>query len=332
MVIASAAKSDVGQVREKNEDSFLINAELGLYVVADGMGGHLGGQMASQLAVSGIEASLRASQPGAAAAEPTVGGAAAALAAQAASPVSRDARADAPATAADGAATAVPGGAGAGDEVGLASGGDAAAPGEVAALPPGAAGEPVPGGAAAARRLAEAVRAACGAIYDRAQADQALAGMGTTVTAVLVFGPWAVVAHVGDSRCYLRRGNQLTQITDDHSLVNEQMKAGLLSRDQARSSRLKNIITRSVGFERDVAVDTIALGLLPGDCLLLCSDGLINMVEDEEIAACLASVELQAAPARLVEMANARGGDDNITVICLQVGAEAEAPPGEPLR
>ena len=247
MQIRSAGKSDVGRVREKNEDSFLVSDELGLFVVADGMGGHLGGQMASSLAVK------------------TIG------------EVIGNRRSELEAAPAD-------------------------EPLETVSVP---------------RILADAVRAACSTIYDTAQHDPELQGMGTTVTAMVVRGPRAFIAHVGDSRCYLQRGTRVIQITDDHSLVNEQIKAGLITREQARSSRLKNIITRSVGFERDVAVDTFALPVQPNDRFLLCSDGLANFVDDTEIGLALASMPIDDVPLKLIELANERGGDDNITVVCL---------------
>ncbi|RYF09189.1 MAG: Stp1/IreP family PP2C-type Ser/Thr phosphatase [Deltaproteobacteria bacterium] len=255
MLIRAASQSDVGQVREQNEDSLLVREDLGLFVVADGMGGHVGGKMASSLAVETIATQLAACV---------------------------DQLDEPPQTSLD--ASVVP------------------------------------------RLLANAVRAACSTIYERAQAEPALHGMGTTVTALLIHHERAFIAHVGDSRCYVQRGERIMQVTDDHSLVNEQIKAGLLSREQARQSRLKNIITRSVGFERDVAVDTFTLAIRPDDRFLLCSDGLINMVDDQEIGATLAAHSLDTVPQRLVEMANARGGDDNITVVCVQSCAQAAAP------
>lgn len=247
MRIRSAAMTDVGRVREKNEDSHVVADDLGLYVVADGMGGHLGGQRASSLAVNTVVQSVTSNHQ---------------------------------------------------------------------ALLEGAAVEPLES-SPVPRLLADAVRAACSAIYEAAQAEPELQGMGTTVTALFVGASRAFIAHVGDSRCYLQRSDRIIQVTDDHSLVNEQIKAGLLTREQGRQSRLKNIITRSVGFERDVAVDTFAVPLQQGDKLLMCSDGLANFVDDTEIGLALATLPLEEVPARMVSLANERGGDDNITVICL---------------
>jgi protein phosphatase len=158
---------------------------------------------------------------------------------------------------------------------------------------------------------------ACSTIYRHAQDDPELSGMGTTCTALLVRADRAFIAHVGDSRCYLQRGDKIIQITDDHSLVNEQIKAGLITREQARASRLKNIITRSVGFEKDVAVDTFALPMTVGDRILMCSDGLANFVDDTEIGLALATLSLDEVPRKMVDLANERGGDDNITVVCV---------------
>jgi CP family cyanate transporter-like MFS transporter len=142
---------------------------------------------------------------------------------------------------------------------------------------------------------------------------------GTTVTAALVAGDATFVAHVGDSRCYLGRGEQIFQISEDHSLVNEQLKAGAITEEEARSSRFRNIITRSVGFEEQVLVDVMGLQVKPGDTLVLCCDGLSNLVDDVEIGRIATSEPLAEAPEKLVALANERGGDDNITVIVVKI-------------
>jgi protein phosphatase len=123
---------------------------------------------------------------------------------------------------------------------------------------------------------------------------------------------------VGDSRAYLIRGDMIQQISEDHSLVNEQIKAGMITPEEAKHSRYKNIITRSVGFEEDVQVDVMGLMLELGDVFVLCSDGLANMVEDEELRDIVRGTALEETPKKLVELANERGGDDNITVIVVQ--------------
>jgi protein phosphatase len=142
--------------------------------------------------------------------------------------------------------------------------------------------------------------------------------MGTTVTVALVDGRTAYVAHVGDSRCYLLREGRIYQVSEDHSLVNEQLKAGAISADEAKHSRFKNIITRSVGFEQEVQVDLLGLELQPGDAVVICCDGLSNLVEDPEILRTVEESDIGDAPGRLVALANERGGDDNITVIVLR--------------
>jgi len=170
-----------------------------------------------------------------------------------------------------------------------------------------------------------AVEAACKAIYGAAQEDPSLAGMGTTVTAALLVGRSAFVAHVGDSRCYLLRNGRIFQISEDHSLVNEQLKSGAITEEEARQSRFRNIITRSVGFEEEVQVDVVGMEVEPGDALLICCDGLSNMITDAEILEVVTGTRLAEAPERLVALANERGGDDNITVIVVQVDGTARS-------
>ncbi len=171
----------------------------------------------------------------------------------------------------------------------------------------------------AANLLSDAMRGACHRVYLESMADVSLHGMGTTATALLVHGDHAYVAHVGDSRCYLLRNNEILQLTEDHSLVNEQMKAGLITAEQARQSRFRNIITRSIGFEHDVDVDMAALQIYTNDAFLLCTDGLTTLVTDEEIKSVMAENYLNAVPQSLVDLANHRGGDDNITAIIVYV-------------
>jgi protein phosphatase len=125
------------------------------------------------------------------------------------------------------------------------------------------------------------------------------------------------VAHVGDSRCYLARRDRIYQVTEDHSLVNEQLKAGAITPDEARHSRFRNIITRSVGFESDVAVDLMGIDLEAGDRIVVCCDGLSNMVEDSEILEIVSTVPLESSPKALIDLANDRGGDDNVTVVVI---------------
>jgi protein phosphatase len=250
MHISARGQTDVGRKRDHNEDSFVVDRDLGLFVVADGMGGHAGGGTASSLAVKTIRQRIQTAH----AANPHLFEAPASLEE---SPIREVLRA--------------------------------------------------------------AVEDACHAIFQAALGDPALAGMGTTVTAALVIAANAFVAHVGDSRCYLVRRGRIYQVSEDHSLVNEQLKAGAITADEARHSRFRNIITRSVGFEADVAVDMMGVEVEPGDRLLVCCDGLSNLVDDAEILEVVAASPLEAAPRRLIELANDRGGDDNITVIIIHV-------------
>jgi protein phosphatase len=251
MKVVSAGLTDVGRKRNHNEDSFLIDDELQLYVVADGMGGHAGGGTASRIAVETIDKELRRA---------------------------RESR-DNPFV---------------------------STPNLQDALLPDA--------------LRTAVERACLAIFTTAQEDPRLSGMGTTVISLVVRDNQAFFAHVGDSRAYLIRGPLIQQVSEDHSLVNEQIKAGMITPEEAKHSRYKNIITRSVGFEEEVQVDVMGVVAEPGDVFLLCSDGLANMVEDRELLeAVQATANLADVPKRLIDLANERGGDDNITVIVVQV-------------
>jgi protein phosphatase len=169
------------------------------------------------------------------------------------------------------------------------------------------------------QQLRQAMISAGTAIFEAAQSDPDLAGMGTTLTALLFQGPRAFVTHVGDSRAYLYRDGKVLQLTDDHSWVHEQVKAGLLTEYEARESRFRHIITRSVGFEREVQVDGEIWPVQAGDCFLLCSDGLSNNVDDGDLQRILSAHFYCDVPRLLVELANDRGGDDNITVVLIHV-------------
>src|SRR5882672_8514121 len=213
--------------REHNEDSWLINEDLGLHVVCDGMGGHAGGETASRLAVQTIERELLGARM----------------------------RSDDPFASAAALAEA-----------------------------------PVAGA------LREAIEGACAAVYRTSKANPELQGMGTTCIALLLQGEIAILGHVGDSRAYAVREGEVVQLTDDHSLVNEQVRAVLLD---------------LIGFETK-----------PGDRYLLCSDGLSNLVDNEEIGAqLLRHDDPDRACRALVDLANERGGDDNITVIVIHRAA-----------
>ena len=149
--------------------------------------------------------------------------------------------------------------------------------------------------------------------------NETMSGMGTTMVLVTIVGHYAYVANVGDSRLYLVDENKISQITKDHSLVEEMVRMGEISRDDARNHPDKNIITRALGAGRDVDVDFFDVRLTPGDILLLCSDGLSNMVPDEDIRQVIRTSEtLEETGRRLVSMANDNGGRDNIAVVLVE--------------
>jgi protein phosphatase len=154
-------------------------------------------------------------------------------------------------------------------------------------------------------------------IFDRAQKEPTLSGMGTTVTAAVSDGERLLIAQIGDSRAYLIRSPHLWQITEDHSLVQEQVRAGLISLERARSHQYKNVITRSLGNEAVVQIDIFSRDMLPGEQYILCSDGLTGHVNDRDIIETIqkSSGNWSAAVNTLVDMANSRGGEDNCSVV-----------------
>ena len=266
MHLRSFGHSDVGRKREKNEDSFLVADDIAFYTVADGMGGHLGGDIASKLSVATVEEILRLLES------------------------------DPEATIQD-------------------EGAGPLKPGEYQGY------------------LRYAIRLASRRIFEQACADTNLHGMGTTTVALLFRTNKVYVANVGDSRAYRIRGSEISQITKDHSLVGEQIRAGILSEEDARVHRLKNIITRSVGFQEDVDADIDIRVIREGDRFLLCSDGLSNLLHDHEIRDVVATTDPEQACRRLVDIANERGGDDNVTVVIVEVveldddkGSSSEEP------
>jgi serine/threonine protein phosphatase PrpC len=178
--------------------------------------------------------------------------------------------------------------------------------------------------------LRETVRRANSDIFEFAQRDTARSGMGTTLTAALVEGDEVSFGHVGDSRAYLFRDGELSQLTNDHSLVEELRRQGKLTKAQAAEHPQRSVITRALGPEPDVAVDTMTVQARPGDIFLICSDGLTTMVGDEGIAQVLAQAEnLDVAARKLIRDANEQGGRDNITVILFRVGDPEAADESE---
>ena len=169
-----------------------------------------------------------------------------------------------------------------------------------------------------AARLLRAMRKANQAVYTLSQESAQRKGMGTTTVAAVVRGSEIHIANVGDSRAYLFRGGKLDQITEDHSFVQEQIRAGILTKEMARNHPQKNVITRAMGHRAEVEVDTFAARLRPGDKVLLCSDGLTGPVSEEQIADILQNYPIDEAVTRLIAQANANGGPDNITVLLIE--------------
>lgn len=254
-----AGRTDPGRVRENNEDSLAMDQDLPLYVVADGMGGHNSGEVASHLATETILDFARR------------------MMGQGSDLAPRDALKG---------------------------------------------GEPRPS-SIRARQLEYCVQSANTVIYEKAKAFPQDHGMGTTVVAVSVDGDSLAVAHVGDSRFYILRGGILQVMTQDHSLVADQLRRGLITAEEAERSTMQNILTRALGTEPMVQVDIQEHPMLPGDVFLLCTDGLTKMVPEAEIE----KVLLEGGPPpvlcdRLVEKAKEAGGVDNITVLVGKVGPQ----------
>ena len=239
--------TDVGKCRKINQDELLVDETHGLFAVADGMGGHAAGEVASQMAIEALTESM---------------------------PGENDQLGDDP--------------------------------------------------DAAARWLACAFREGNRMICESVMTRGEWRGMGTTIVALLNLGDRVVIGHVGDSRAYLLRDTELHRLTSDHSYVNEQVKLGLLTDDEAQRHPMRNIVTRALGNRTDLEVELRHHDVRPGDLYLLCSDGLNSMLHDDEIASMLR--EHAANPERacqaLVAAANERGGEDNITVIVLRAPAD----------
>jgi PPM family protein phosphatase len=244
MNVSVGAATDIGQVREGNEDSYLVVEPL--YAVADGMGGHRGGEVASSLALETVQGMFERREGS----------------------------------------------------------------------------------------LAEQVAEANRAVFDRSQNDRKVSGMGTTLTAAQVDGNQVHLVHVGDSRAYLLRGGELTQVTEDHTLVHRMVMEGEISEEEAETHPHRSILTRALGVDQTIQVDEGDLEVAPGDRLLLCTDGLTGMVPEGEIREILLeNLDPQEAVDKLVKVANRAGGIDNITALILDFaddgggrGATKESP------
>jgi protein phosphatase len=250
--ISSAVASHPGLRRDQNEDAHCVRPDLGLYIVADGMGGHAAGEVASRTAVEVIEAFVNDTHD----ADPNRTW-----------PFPYE-----PTLSVDG------------------------------------------------NRLKGAFRLANRRIAAAMDRDEGLKGMATTVAAVLIGHAGPVVAHVGDSRVYRWRAGELQQVTQDHSWVGEQVRAGVLSADDARRHPWRNVVTRALSGGEDPEVEITEVSLEPGDRLLVCSDGLSGVVPFERLGAIVgATDDLQTTCSKLIDAANEAGGPDNITVAMLKV-------------
>ncbi len=257
MSIDALGMTHVGMKRDHNEDNYLLADSERVYVVADGMGGHAAGEVASKLAVDEV--------------------------AEFFAMTGRDADATWPFKM----------------QKTLNYDGN---------------------------RLATAVKLANRQIVESAREDKKRKGMGTTIVAAHFVGSLAFIAHVGDSRGYLWRDGVLTQVTQDHSLLNDYIRAGKLTPQEAESFPQKNVITRALGIDAAVIVDVTRVELVAGDVVLLCTDGLTGMLSDAAIGEVLArNADLERACSQLIDGANANGGTDNVTCILARWSA---APAG----
>ncbi|HLV21462.1 MAG TPA: Stp1/IreP family PP2C-type Ser/Thr phosphatase [Polyangiaceae bacterium] len=251
-----AALTDVGRQREHNEDNFLVDKKLGLFIVCDGMGGHAAGEVASAIAVRTMHEEVKKEWD-----------------------LVQDYLAN------------------------------------------------KTGGAKVSKRdllnmLEFAVNRASSKVHAEALKDEKKRGMGTTLVAVLQVGSQAFIVYVGDSRIYLAREGVLQQLTEDHTVFNELIKRKKMSREQVEKLAQKNAITRAVGVYEHAEPDTLVIDLLPGDRLLLCSDGLSGYFEEdpEQLGRYLTLPDLDAAARQMIDAANERGGKDNITAVLLSIG------------
>lgn len=180
------------------------------------------------------------------------------------------------------------------------------------------------------RYIAEEVAMANAAIFSSSQTQPQYAGMGTTLVLAWFYDNRMSVAHVGDSRLYRLRGESFEQLTRDHSLLQEQLDSGMITPEEARYSLNKNLVTRALGVDSDVETEIHAYDLQAGDIVMLCSDGLNDMVEDDEIALTLETLggNLALAAEQLIHMANDNGGRDNISVILIKVRGDFSSPKG----
>ncbi len=284
MKLLAWGMSDTGQRREHNEDNFLIDDALGLFGVADGMGGHRGGETASRMALEVLARRIAE----------TIGDLS-----EAADELERNRPRPSLASL-----------------QGLQR--DAGWRERLGRAPTAPFGLPAIESPAMAVMRAAAERAS-DEIFGASQTDERLHGMGTTLTAMFYDRKAMHIVHAGDSRAYRFRQRSLEQLTEDHSWIAEQIRSGQMSEREAKASNMRHVITRSVGFEREVEIDTFSVAAEPGDCFLLCSDGMSNYIDNVEIERLMQVTWHRLIPERFIQIANERGGDDNITVVIVQV-------------
>jgi PPM family protein phosphatase len=236
--LKSWAESDIGRKRGTNEDSYFHDQDLGLFMVADGMGGHKGGDRASSIAIKVALSTFETKRS-----------------------------------------------------------------------------EHIP----IDRALEIAFQRSAKEVFLQGLRNIELRGMGTTLSALAINSHCAHIAHIGDSRIYCFRNRSLHQVTSDHSFVNEQVQAGIMTLEEASISSLRNIITRAIGHKENVSADYFSILLEKNDIFILCTDGLNNMLLDSDIVRLLCRFEPKIAVRQLILEANLRGGEDNITVILVQV-------------
>jgi protein phosphatase len=190
--------------------------------------------------------------------------------------------------------------------------------------------DPQSGRRAAPKMLQQQIAKANTSIYQASQSQPQYAGMGTTLVVALFYDNKVAVAHIGDSRLYRMRGDEFTQVSKDHSLLQEQIDAGMLTKEQAKHSSNKNLVTRALGIDPAVEAEIHEYDTQPGDIYLLCSDGLSDMVSDEDIGMALQALgaNLNLAVQQLVQMANDNGGRDNVSVILVKILREYPAGQG----
>jgi PPM family protein phosphatase len=209
----------------------------------------------------------------------------------------------------------------------VADGMGGAQAGEVASrLAAAAVEEADPGDRSGPERVTALIQEANRRVYERANIDPEASGMGTTMTVALVEDGRVAIGHVGDSRAYLYRAGLLEQLTEDHSLVNELVKSGKLSREEADQHPQRSVITRALGTDPNVDVDAFTVESQPGDLYLLCSDGLSSMVDNDQILDAIdrSRSDLEAVTASLVAAANRGGGEDNITVVAFEIAPDID--------